>query len=37
MSRVYLGARYPLDVAAGAALGTLAGAAARLLVAAFGA
>ncbi len=35
-SRVYLGAHYPLDVAAGAALGSVAGAAGRLLVAALG-
>jgi len=35
-SRVYLGAHYPLDVAAGAALGTVAGALARVLVAALG-
>jgi undecaprenyl-diphosphatase len=32
LSRVYLGAHYPLDVAAGAALGSVAGMAARLLV-----
>jgi undecaprenyl-diphosphatase len=32
LSRVYLGAHYPLDVGAGAALGTCAGLAARLLV-----
>jgi undecaprenyl-diphosphatase len=32
LSRVYLGAHYPLDVAAGGALGVLAGLAARLLV-----
>jgi len=35
-SRVYLGAHYPLDVAAGAALGTAAGGLARLLVSALG-
>lgn len=33
LSRVYLGAHYPLDVAAGGVLGVLAGIAARLLVA----
>ncbi|MGC4001071.1 MAG: phosphatase PAP2 family protein [Anaeromyxobacter sp.] len=32
LSRVYLGAHYPLDVAAGGTLGVLAGLAARLLV-----
>ncbi len=32
LSRVYLGAHYPLDVGAGAALGTVSGLAARLLV-----
>ncbi len=32
LSRVYLGAHYPLDVGAGAALGVFAGLAARLLV-----
>jgi undecaprenyl-diphosphatase len=33
LSRIYLGAHYPLDVGAGAALGVFAGLAARLLVA----
>jgi undecaprenyl-diphosphatase len=33
LSRVYLGAHYPLDVAVGAAIGVCAGVAARLLVA----
>jgi undecaprenyl-diphosphatase len=32
LSRVYLGAHYPLDVAAGGAIGVIAGLAARLLV-----
>jgi undecaprenyl-diphosphatase len=32
VSRVYLGAHYPLDVAVGACLGVVAGAAARLIV-----
>ncbi len=32
LSRVYLGAHYPLDVGAGAVLGVLAGVASRLLV-----